>query len=1696
MAKTKVRRIIRKRKLPQAEPFEEQLWPIQLALVILGGFLIGLVLAYLRFNDLRWWANAVTWLIVTPFAVGGMMVAARFIDRRVMRRAVQFSLALCVLIHVVMGVVMHESVIFNKMFPPAREVADVVHQRVAVPDYHRFQVNPEERRRQDFLQPVETQTPEPQPQDVLQQEQVADPSPIEQAQPQPQPLPEPQQSVAPAEMEQRRPSETAPRISDQQGRLSRQNTLTAPQAIAEVVAAPTPARAASRAGAPSPTPSPVDRQTEETQAQRRPIAQEPATLNEQPQTQLSRRETQQSALSQMTAAPTLPRRVADPQIVPRTQSEPSPQVASAQTPQPQDVAPSRVSMTRQTASPALVGPAAVAPPEAAAQAAPQPQRRQVDLPAAPTIAQAPAPNPQQRTATQSRPETAIAAANPTASAAPQPALAATAVTPQTSPIPRQSPEPFVPRAAPAEAPAAVTAQQVAPAPAARREAQATVAAGNQPAQPMRRQATQEIAAANTQAQPGALAGGEAAVAEAPQPNSTAIARQATASPGVARGAANLALGGVPTTDASGVSRSATRRLPAESAPTIAQTPSPTAGQRRPVQSMPTVSETAAAATPGSAPAVSSTAAGVRPTTSTVARQATSGPTVSQNALALEAPSPGPSLTAVGPSATRAQTAAVPSANPEAAPTARPQRSASLAAVAASPTPVESPALAVASQQAGAGSPQPGQMALSRGETGIAGIGASVNLDRAGPTSAGASTAASGSANRATARSAESGPELSPSAPALIARANAGDPAPSATLQAVDAAMPNVLGAAHPGEINASASAALVRANGQGEAGPISAAAGTVEVDIGPTRIVPTEGFSRGAGGGQPELNPQQQSRLTARGAASGAPQIALATPTIAEIPSAPAGTGGGEAPRATPQMDATAAIAANPGGASPISGGPSSAMEVGPASESSGATTAGAVQVARAETLEAPPGAAQPGGGAGEASAEGQSAQLPRAAGGSPEGLSATAEMLAASPPSTPGSGAPGSGGSPNKDDEEDRLAALAAMAGAEGAAEVGGAAVAGGGGSLPSGPPSEPSQALMSGPAQVARAESVAAAPGAPEAGGGSLARTQPSAGPPLAAGMQAEAPAVAGAPSSGGQTGEASRASAAGELDAPLEGGVLAQAVAGPTGAMEGPEVIDAPRGSEPGPQLGRRNASSGTAEGPLLADAADTGSPGRRDSQVAVAGGLSAEAAPMLPAGAPSGAGAIPDMAAVAGNLQDMGEMDMSQLAFQAAGGSRPVSVSAPEGPGGLGDAPTADVGLANRRGQPEADVVHFREARFVRRDVGGVPSVNLTAVAPAEAFSQRLRPKNQGGSGDPAGGGGPPPLTEEAVEMGLSFLARHQMPDGSWSFANFGRGQSGYENETAALESDTAATGLALLAFQGGGYTHQNGKYRETVRKALEFLLRSQREDGDLYLRTGGPSDAAMWLYSHGVASIALCEAYGMTQDPEIKDPTQKALDFIVAGQHKTRGGWRYSPNYGSDTSVTGWMMMALKSGELAGLNVPEEAFRNVEKWLDSAQKSPTDRHLYVYNPVAPDTAEQRHGRRPNPTMTSVGLLMRLHTGWRRDNVHLVAGAEYLLSNAPAIGTRREPTRDAYYWYYATQVLYHMGGDYWKKWNDQLHPLLIKSQEKSGPMAGSWDARNPVPDRWGPHCGRLYVTTLNLLSLEVYYRHLPLYVETGK
>ncbi len=316
------------------------------------------------------------------------------------------------------------------------------------------------------------------------------------------------------------------------------------------------------------------------------------------------------------------------------------------------------------------------------------------------------------------------------------------------------------------------------------------------------------------------------------------------------------------------------------------------------------------------------------------------------------------------------------------------------------------------------------------------------------------------------------------------------------------------------------------------------------------------------------------------------------------------------------------------------------------------------------------------------------------------------------------------------------------------------------------------------------------------------------------------------------------------------------------------------------------------------------------------------------------------------------------------------------------------------------------------------------------------------------------------TEAAVNRALEWLKRNQRRDGLWSL-------TGPYSQGTTDENRVAATAMALLAFQGAGHTHNAGRFHEEVRKGWRALLKKQDRDGNFFY--DGPPDQR--LYSQAQVMIALCEIYAMTKDSKFKKPAQKAVDYAVSIQAPA-GGWRYIPRKDSDTSVTGWFVMGLQSALMAGLEVPSPTLQRVSKFLDSV--AVYGGAFYKYQPIR---------KEPGLAMTAEGLLCRQYLGWKHDDPRLREGVDFLLENPINRGEV-----NSYYWYYATQVMHHMEGDAWNKWNNVMRDWIPKHQIKSGRERGSWD---PNGDRWGAFGGRLYHTCLCTYILEVYYRHLPIY-----
>ncbi|MEZ6137389.1 MAG: prenyltransferase/squalene oxidase repeat-containing protein [Pirellulaceae bacterium] len=326
------------------------------------------------------------------------------------------------------------------------------------------------------------------------------------------------------------------------------------------------------------------------------------------------------------------------------------------------------------------------------------------------------------------------------------------------------------------------------------------------------------------------------------------------------------------------------------------------------------------------------------------------------------------------------------------------------------------------------------------------------------------------------------------------------------------------------------------------------------------------------------------------------------------------------------------------------------------------------------------------------------------------------------------------------------------------------------------------------------------------------------------------------------------------------------------------------------------------------------------------------------------------------------------------------------------------------------------------------------------------------------------------SEQAVEAALEWLAAHQTPSGAWSLVHDGGACNGRCGNNGCQDRfDAAATGLSLLAFMGAGYTHRDGKHRETVRRGIYFLLQIMEETAQggsfLYQSERG-------MYNHGIAAFALCEAYQMTADPELKKATEQTVKFICNAQNY-QGGWGYLPKQPGDLTISGWQVMALKSAAGAGLEIPPNTVLHIDEFLETQRVDRSFAYQYRQDPGISETC------------TAIGMLLRLFRGMSHTDPHIVDGMTFLQQHGAS-------PNDVYFNYYATLVLFHLGGATWEDWHPRVREHLIITQATQGHEAGSWYFENV----YGKEGGRLYTTAMAAMTLEVYYRFSPLYQQADK
>ncbi|MCI0342194.1 MAG: hypothetical protein L0216_13795, partial [Planctomycetales bacterium] len=428
----------------------------------------------------------------------------------------------------------------------------------------------------------------------------------------------------------------------------------------------------------------------------------------------------------------------------------------------------------------------------------------------------------------------------------------------------------------------------------------------------------------------------------------------------------------------------------------------------------------------------------------------------------------------------------------------------------------------------------------------------------------------------------------------------------------------------------------------------------------------------------------------------------------------------------------------------------------------------------------------------------------------------------------------------------------------------------------------------------------------------------------------------------------------------------------------------------------------------------------------------------------------------------------------------------------------------------------------------------------------------------------------------IELGLQWLRAHQSLGGEWDGA--WRWKHHVERcqehaapacdccvDEASLKEDrnfdVGLTGLGLLCFTGSGYGHvepaagaaeaykkRHALSKDTVARAIRFLLSRQDPDGAIGRKVRGKEDPDNedpegYMYNHAIATLALCDAYAFTRDAELAGPARKALEWCAKAQDPKTGGWDYyahgnltsyernrkgGAKHRGDLSITGWMVMAMKVAEIAGLEFPKEMRDKAKRFVDAMARDLdegrgharyAEGYFLGYNLNQLDAAikkaadagqkklaerirgvkEQLEPRR-GVCMTAVATLARMYLGSSVASEPVQNGIKKMLQEPPSVAALKGETpsdplglshfHTYYYWYYGTLALWNSEDKYWYKWwDDSLKEAITSLQvtEDQGPAAGSWPPVDPV---YGPYGGRLYSTTMAILTCEAFYRFSPL------
>jgi hypothetical protein len=258
-----------------------------------------------------------------------------------------------------------------------------------------------------------------------------------------------------------------------------------------------------------------------------------------------------------------------------------------------------------------------------------------------------------------------------------------------------------------------------------------------------------------------------------------------------------------------------------------------------------------------------------------------------------------------------------------------------------------------------------------------------------------------------------------------------------------------------------------------------------------------------------------------------------------------------------------------------------------------------------------------------------------------------------------------------------------------------------------------------------------------------------------------------------------------------------------------------------------------------------------------------------------------------------------------------------------------------------------------------------------------------------------------------------------------------------------------------------------------------------------------------MYDEALAELAMASVCALVKDDHWKDSAQRGANALVKSQRldasgKGLWGWRYARRVDapanmaidSDTSVTGWCVVALAAAQSAGILVHKEPFDGALAFLDTTVgKDGKVGYLDAANAgVKVQGKRDQYSYHPG-TMSALAILIRSDAGVALTDPFFDLAAKQILIDPPTVSPDGL-TVDYYYWYHGSEALNRLDEAQSKRgkgarkiaapWNEELIDAAASLQDQHADRCslGGFVAE----DRWIYSGGAVYSTAMVLLALE--------------